>query len=208
MIDINKMAEQLVAAYVPMRKNDTDERNKSWYDMVTTYAPNLAKNCKNFVSSKYDVPVSQLKAVETHYLMFRDELKNSNKFHYYAIYELPEERYVSVNCSGRIGFIERTYDLTDKALKRAATSLAEAKKAMDSHRRTKYNKGYVDVKLRQGSVKVAYDLYDLTEDISDAYETLKKLNMSHKKLMHNSTARKFDEALEALEDVMSDISLN
>lgn len=207
MIDVDKMAQNLVAAFTPMRKNDTEERNKSWYDMVTTYAPNLAKNCKNFVSGKYDVSVSQLKAVETHYLMFRDELKNSNKFHYYAIYELPENRFVAVNCSGRIGFIERTYDLTDKAFHRAGTSLLEAQRAMDAHRRTKYNKGYVDVKLRQGSVKVAYDLKDLVEDISDAYETLKKLNMSNKRLMKNTTSRKFDQALGYLEDVMSDISL-
>ena len=90
--------------------------------MVTTYAPNLAKHCKKFVSNNYDVDFNDIKALEVKYLMFRDENKNSNKFHYYAIYELPEDRYVAVNCSGRVGFIERTYDLTDKAFHRAATS--------------------------------------------------------------------------------------
>ena len=79
---------------------------------------------------------------------------------------------------------------------------------MNAHMRSKLNKGYEFVRLRQGSVKVAYDLYDLTEDISDAYETLKRLNMNAKRLIHNSTSRKFDDALEALEDVLSDISLN
>lgn len=201
------MAKRIVAAYIPMRKNDTDERNKSWYDMVTTYAPNLAKNCKSFVAGKYDVSTSQLKAVETHYLMYRDELKNSNKFHYYVIYEIPGDKYVAVNCSGRIGFIERTYDLTDKAFRRPGNTLSEAQKAMDAHRRTKYNKGYVDVKLRTGSVKVAADIKQFVEDVSDAYETLKKLNMSNKRIMSNTVSRKFDQALEYLEDVMSGMSL-
>jgi len=54
--------------------------------------------------------------------MFRDYEKNSNKFHYYAIYELPENIFVAVNCSGRIGFIERTYDLTKKMYHDFATS--------------------------------------------------------------------------------------
>lgn len=209
MIDINRIAEKLVRqAYIPMRKNDTEQRNKSWYDMVTTYAPNLAKNCKKFVSDNYDVDVTDIKAVEVKYLMLRDENKNSNKYHYYAIYELPEDRYVAVNCSGRIGFVERTYDLTEKMFHGPASSQSQAERAMNAHMRSKLSKGYEFVKLRTGSVKVAYDLYDLTEDISDSYETLKRINMNAKRLMHNSTSRKFEQALEALEDVLSDISLN
>jgi len=78
---------------------------------------------------------------------------------------------------------------------------------MNAHLRSKLAKGYEEIKLRQGSVKVAYDIRDLVEDISDAYEALKKLNMSNKKLMSNATSRKFEKALGDLEDVMSSLSL-
>lgn len=69
-----------------------------------------------------------------------------------------------------------------------------------------------NMKIAKELVKLAYeltndDLYALTENISDAYETLKELNMANKKIMSNETSEKFDKALEALEDVMSSISL-
>ena len=61
-MNIDKIAKKLVReAYSPMRKNDTDSRNTSWYDMVTTYAPNLSKNCRNFVANKYEVRPNEIK---------------------------------------------------------------------------------------------------------------------------------------------------
>lgn len=156
-MDIARMAQKLTReAYSPMRKKDTDSRNTSWYDMVTTYAPNLSKNCKNFVANKYDVKASEIKIEQTHYLMYRDESNNNNKFHYYVLFSLPQGNYVSVNCSGRIGFIERTFDLTKKMFPNEMCNEYQALKAMNNHMKSKLNKGYNPIRLRSGSVdKVA-----------------------------------------------------
>lgn len=211
-MNIDKIAKKLVReAYSPMRKNDTDSRNTSWYDMVTTYAPNLSKNCRNFVANKYEVRPNEIKLQQTHYLMYRDEKNNNNKFHYYALYYLPQGNYVCVNCSGRIGFIERTFDLTKKMFPNEMCDEYQALKAMNNHMRSKLNKGYNPIRLRSGSVNKKYN--DILQKISNAYEILVesihdfKWQMDRKENADKSIQRKLEESSQKLEEAMQLLTL-
>ena len=150
MKDLNRIVARIVMSYSPFRKNDTDSRNKSWYDMVTTYAPALAKFVKQNIQRQADGKVDNFKFLETDYLLYRDEEHNNNKYHYYAVVMFDvdgETRFVGANVYGRVGFGEKYQNLT----KGFVTNAMVADRAVDKHRDSKLRKGYQKIKLRQGA---------------------------------------------------------
>lgn len=145
---------KLMKAYSPLRKNDTDKRNESHYDMVTTYAPALKKFVLNGIKKEVKGEISDVHFLKTHYLHYRDDEKNNNKFHYYALvmFELDgSTNYVGANVYGRVGFGEKYQNLT----KGFVENPREAENAINKHLYSKLNKGYKEVKLRRGSNKTA-----------------------------------------------------
>ena len=140
-------------AYTPIRKKETEGRNQSWHNMVTAYVPKLyatavAKAKAGVDADGYDA--LNVRQIKSDYLFYRDEARNSNKYHYYTLLDIRcddgKDRYAAVNCYGRVGFIEGTQILG----KRAFDSLALAEAAYASHYSAKTRKGYQPIKLQRG----------------------------------------------------------
>ena len=149
-----QVVAKIVEAYSPLRKNDTDKRNESHYDMVTTYAPALKKFVLNGLKREVKGEIKDVHFLQTHYLHYRNEEKNNNKFHYYALVMFDLDgatKYVGANVYGRVGFGEKYQNLT----KGFVESPREAENAINKHLYSKLQKGYNEIKLRRGSCKLA-----------------------------------------------------
>ena len=201
--DIEAMAKRITSAYSPILKNkETETRNKSCNDMVTSYSPAMAKHLKEFIKNKYNAKTVEILKNETKLLMFRDENKNSNKYHYFTIIKFDkdgEDFYSAVNCSGRIGFIEREYDLTELVYKKPAKDLQSAKRVMDSYINKKEQKGYVEIRLRHGSA----NLTDFVESLGKVYDDIKSLKMKNQRDIDNNANRKLQQILNSIDDLLA-----
>ena len=147
------LAKDLMGYWKPMRKDvDIGMRNKEVKDSLTSYAPTVGKEMRkeaamSLAKQGYQVDSTGelLKKEWSEYLTIVDPEVNANKYHYYVVFsfEAPEGTvYVAYNCSGRIGIIERSYDLTDKFLGGPAKNFNMAKNSAMKHMATKIRKGY------------------------------------------------------------------
>jgi hypothetical protein len=59
-------------------------------------------------------------------------------------------RFSAFNCSGRIGFVERVFDLTEKFFGSPATNLSAAIRAAERHMAAKLAKGYEPAPMVRG----------------------------------------------------------
>lgn len=168
---INNIVKRIITAYNHelLRKNDTEDRNKSNYDMVTTYAPALTKIAIRNLKSQLE-GAKDIKTLRTNYLHYRDEENNSNKYHFYAVFmiitEGGETVYAGTNVYGRVGRAENFQLLGKRIFNDARNAEAEVIKHMNS----KLRKGYQEIKLRRGSKKSAQEervYFDLGFDAND-----------------------------------------
>ena len=154
------LAKELTAEWKPVRRDvDIRKRNQELKQSLTTYAPGLSKELKvkmaqSLQQQGFEVRPNDLTREWSQYLAYLAPETNNNKYHYYAVYSFfgpnGEELFVAANCSGRIGIIERAYDLTKKYLRGPATSLASAISAAEKHLKPKIRKGYEKVKMTRG----------------------------------------------------------
>lgn len=142
-----------LVAYTPIRKKETDERNRSWNNMVTAYVPKLYATAVVKAKAAVDADgydAMSVRQVKSDYLLYRDEAKNSNKYHYYTLLDIRcddgKDRYAAVNCYGRVGFIEGTQILG----KRVSDYLSVAESEYSKHYSAKTRKGYQPIKLQRG----------------------------------------------------------
>ena len=161
-VKCKKKVEASITAspWEPMRNDvNVSMRNKEMLDSVTSYAPAISQKMRKKVVGAlsemgYDVRPNELKREWSTYLTYIDYERNNNKYHYYVVYsfESPdgEELFTGWNCSGRVGIIERAYDLTAKYLRGPATSLNRAIAACEKHLKTKERKGYERQKMIRG----------------------------------------------------------
>jgi len=148
------------AAWEPVRKDvNVGLRNKEVHDSLTSYAPRISASMRKKASMElgrqgYDVNPRELNREWSQYLAYIDPEMNNNKYHYYVVYSFKtptgEQLFTGWNCSGRIGIIERAYDLTEKFLGGPANSLTRAIAAVEKHLNTKKYKGYSVVKMIRG----------------------------------------------------------
>ncbi len=147
------------AAWTPVRKDvNVGLRNEEAWKSLTTFAPGLSKEVRNRITASlqkdgYMIRESDLKLEWREYLTFVDPEDNHNKYHYYVVYSFPvtgQPMYVAVNASGRIGIVERAYDLTKKFQHGPASSLARAIAAAEVHMREKLRKGYEPAPMTRG----------------------------------------------------------
>lgn len=168
-MDKTKIAQELVrlagrilkeADWKSVRKDvDISMRNKEMHDSLSSFAPALSKEMKKRMSMSlnkagFDVKPNDLNRVWSQYLAYVDIENNNNKYHYYVVYSFagPDglTRYIAGNCSGRIGIVERAYDLTMKFLKYYPTDDNRAINAAERHMSEKLRKGYEKVKMVRG----------------------------------------------------------
>jgi hypothetical protein len=140
-----------------LKRVDVSQRNVSLEESVTSFAPQLARKIKTQVANDLGVSPQELTLEASSYLTFVSQTRetNSNKYHYYAIFGYKEEgvtKYSSWNCSGRIGIIERAYNLTQKVTGTPETrDWNLAMRAMNKHKDAKLRKGYRETRFRTGS---------------------------------------------------------
>ena len=154
--EISAMAKRLVSRYF-MQPQKGSPYQGEFRDMVTSYAPEIAKRVKSFVadevSSRYDVNINgnSVKKYESHYYAFRDEEKNNNKYHYVAVYSCEAngvELFAPIDVYGRIGEVKKV-----QLIGEITESLNSAKQDMNKYiaRKTVPSKGYQEITLRIGS---------------------------------------------------------
>ena len=154
--EISVMAKRLVSRYFMQPQKGSPYRGE-FRDMVTSYAPEIAKRVKSFVadevSSRYDVNINgnDVKKYESHYYAFRDEEKNSNKYHYVAVYSCEvngADIFAPIDVYGRIGEVKKV-----QLIGEITESLNFAKQNMNKYisRKTAPSKGYQEITLRIGS---------------------------------------------------------
>jgi hypothetical protein len=154
-----ELAKELTAAWEPVRKDvDVGRRNVEMKKSLTSFAPKLSKILKERIADDleargYEVSARDLKREWSQYLTHHDVERNHNKYHYYAVYSFEgpngEELFVGANCSGRIGIVERAYNLSKGAKTSQTAATADCEKHMRkkiSHPRTPYTK----VKMTRG----------------------------------------------------------
>lgn len=153
------IAQELVADWSPVRRDvNVSERNSVALQSLTTFAPGLAKEVRQRLSSSlagdgYNVRPNDLVREWSKYFTFVDPENNNNKYHYYGVFSFVQNGqplYVAVNASGRIGIVERAYDLTKKFQHGPASTLARAISAAETHMRDKIRKGYQPAIMTRG----------------------------------------------------------
>lgn len=153
---IVKIAKELEAFKIDPTYEGT--RNESFIRSLTSFAPKMARYLRELAIEKAsdrnrNISVSSLKKEWSKYLAYTNEMAGqmgSNKFHYYVVYSYDfngTKYYVALNCSGKIGYIERGYDLTEKFFGGHVTDLNSAIAAINKHLKTKLNKGYVQTNM-------------------------------------------------------------
>lgn len=158
LVDIAKV---FVAKWEPVRRDvDVGMRNKEMLESLTTFAPNMSRILRDFIvkdlsEQDFDIRPNSLKREWSEYVVYQDQKNNNNKYHYYAVYSFTvddgQQLFIALNCSGRIGIVERIYDLTLKFNAGPSESLNVAKNAAMKHLNSKLAKGYKEVKMRVGS---------------------------------------------------------
>jgi hypothetical protein len=160
--EILEVAKMLTADWTPVRQDvNVSMRNKEMHDSLTSYAPKISSEMRKAAAmslAKQGFQVDSRGVVLTkewsEYLAFVAPDINSNKYHYYSVFSFEPEpgskRFVAYNCSGRIGIIEREYDLTLKFYRGAVDTLQKAMQAVNAHLRTKLAKGYEEVPMIRG----------------------------------------------------------
>lgn len=160
--ELVRVAELLTGYWTPVRKDiDIGMRNKEVHDSLSSYAPKIGKEMRKEAALalarqgfNVDSRGELLTKEWSEYLAFIDPEMNANKYHYYVIFSLEAEPgrpvYIGMNCSGRIGIIERSYDLTVKAFRGPANSLNAAKSAVMRHMSMKLRKGYESMPMVRG----------------------------------------------------------
>ncbi len=148
------------AEWKPVRKDvDVGRRNQEMHQSLTSFAPALGKEMKKRMAKSlnqegYEVRPNDLTRVWSQYLVYIDEARNNNKYHYYAVYQFTDNdgmtMYVAGNCSGRIGIVERAYDLTQKYLRSYPYRESSAIAAAEKHLKSKLGKGYERIKMTRG----------------------------------------------------------
>jgi hypothetical protein len=146
-------------------KVDPHRRTEDKVPDYASFAPVMSAKCRALAVEElkkekgWSVNKSQLKREWSAYYTMKDERNNNHKFHYYAIFsfEWDDETYfVGMNCSGRIGRVERVYDLTLKNGRGypayPAASERDAKGCIEPHmkQKTSKSKGYVLTKMTRG----------------------------------------------------------
>ena len=141
------------------------KRNETHLPSQPTWAPSLAKALRDVIikqNSDIKLRPSEMKQEWSEYYTKKDMAANENKYHYYAIYSFEDEngdtKYSGANCSGRIGIIERAFDLTKKFSGGPVDTFEDAQADVQKHlvSKTTSSKGYAKDKL--ASVKVAEDM--------------------------------------------------
>jgi hypothetical protein len=160
--EILEVAKMLTADWTPVRQDvNISMRNKEMHDSLTSYAPKISSEMRKAAAMSLarqgfnvDSRGELLEKEWSEYLAFVAPDINSNKYHYYVVFSFEPEpgsmRFVAYNCSGRIGIIERAYDLTDKFYRGAVDTLQKAMQAVNAHLRTKLAKGYEEVPMIRG----------------------------------------------------------
>jgi hypothetical protein len=162
------MAKDLTAVPIGEVMNYKVAPNRRVEDKVpdwASFAPAMAKACRKKAMEElksekgWSVSPSQLKREWSAYYTMKDERNNNHKFHYYAVFSFDwdgETYFVGLNCSGRIGRIERVYDLTLKNGRGMpaypAADEADAKRCIQPHlkQKTSKSKGYELTKMTRG----------------------------------------------------------
>ena len=147
-------------SWEPMRKDiSLSTRNKDIHQSLSSFAPRISASMKKRASGAlleygYDVSPRALKREWSTYLTQVNVEKNTNKYHYYVSYSFEDDTgeilFVGWNCSGRIGIIERAYDLTTKYGSGPTTSLRGAIWACENHLKIKERNGYDRIKMVRG----------------------------------------------------------
>ena len=142
------------------RGTSTSQRNTTVLDSLTSFAPKINLRVRQDAAgllAQQDFRVQSLNDLKkewSEYLVYTDPMQNNNKYHYYVVYSFPDAtgvtRYAAFNCSGRIGFVERVYDLTEKFLGGPTTDLRRAQAAAERHLSTKLSKGYEPMPMVRG----------------------------------------------------------
>jgi hypothetical protein len=157
------IAKSLMAdleGWAPVRRDvDVGLRNVEVKESLTSYAPRISalmrKEATNFLARQdFRVSPGDLNREWSEYLSLVDPERNANKYHYYVVYSFKDDmgvqRFIALNCSGRIGIVERAYDLTDKYMGGVQSSLNRAQDAAERHMSTKLSKGYQPVPMVRG----------------------------------------------------------
>jgi len=149
--ELVKLAKMLSGDWQPVRRDvDVGLRNVQVKDSLTSYAPRITAIVKNEAvkflgAQEIRVRPADLIRVWSKYLAMVDAEINANKYHYYVVFSFESTsgtQFIALNCSGRIGIVERTYDLTDKFLGGPADNMDSAIGAAEKHMSTKVSKGY------------------------------------------------------------------
>ena len=150
--ELVKIAKMISGDWTSVHRDfDVGLRNKTVIDSMTSSAPRISAELKKreahyLAEQGFRVQAANLDRKWSKYLAMVDPEINANKYHYYAVYSFVEdsgnERFVAMNCSGRIGQVERAYDLTDKFLGGPADNMDSAIGAAEKHMSTKVSKGY------------------------------------------------------------------
>jgi len=160
--ELLKIARELIALpWQPARRDvDVGLRNYEVKDSLTSYAPTINKIVRTEAAkllARQDFRIQSLNDLKlewSEYLALVDPMTNANKYHYYVIYSFTDAtnvtRYSAFNCSGRIGIVERVYDLTEKFLGGPVTNMRQAQNAAERHMSTKLAKGYEPVSMVRG----------------------------------------------------------
>lgn len=152
------LAKQLTAEWTTVRKDiNVSDRNRTVLKSLTSFAPALGKEMKKRMSKSLakngqGARPNDLKREWSQYLAYIDPINNNNKYHYYAVYSFEDETgailHVAGNCSGRIGIVERAYDLTDKYIGAYPFNVSQATRAAEKH--LKLRKGYEKIRMTRG----------------------------------------------------------
>ena len=159
--ELLRIAKELVADWTQLeRGTSTSQRNTAVLDSLTSFAPKINLRVRQDAASllaRQDFRIrslNDLKLEWSEYLVYIDPAMNNNKYHYYVVYSFTDAtgvtRFSAFNCSGRIGFVERVYDLTDKFIGGPATSVNAARHAAEKHMATKLAKGYEPMPMVRG----------------------------------------------------------
>lgn len=160
--ELLKIAKDLIALPWTQLERDTGTglRNKTMLESLTSFAPKINLRVRTDAAQlleMQDFHIASLNDLEkewSQYLTYFDPVRNNNKYHYYVVYSFEDAtgvtRFSAFNCSGRIGFVERVYDLTEKHLGGPATSLNMAINAAERHMAAKLAKGYEPAPMVRG----------------------------------------------------------
>ena len=155
------IAKLLTAVPWTTLERDTGSRNTTVLNSLTSFAPKMNIRVRTDAAkylARQDFHISSLNDLKlewSEYLVYIDQVNaNNNKYHYYVVYSFQDAtgvtRYSAFNCSGRIGWVERVYDLTEKYLHGPAATASRAQDAAEMHMKVKLRDGYQPAPMVRG----------------------------------------------------------